>query len=141
MFSQQELIKELEFEVKRCSQYFDLMYRTLQFTFILISALIVFVFQKNISSENSFLILCLVLPVCTYVFGILYTYNAYALSVGGEKCELIHSYIYSHKYSRKRKYKMSENQQQLYNMMKKNIPCYLFNYLLYFNINNIIRNI
>ena len=94
-----DLIREFEFEHNRCQSYFDLMYKTLEFSFAAIVAIVVLGFgmcdvQKEIPTEYTALIFCYVLPVCLYVFGIMYAYNAYAMTLSGERAEKIHKRIY-----------------------------------------------
>lgn len=86
-----DIFREFELEHNRCQAYFDLMYRTLQFVFVAIVALAVCAFTNDADPELKNLILCLVLPICIYVFGIMYTYNAYALTVCGKRAEVLHS--------------------------------------------------
>lgn len=94
-----DLIREFEFEHNRCQSYFDLMYKTLEFSFAAIVAIVVLGFgmcdvQKDIPTKYTALIFCYVLPVCLYVFGIMYAYNAYAMTLSGERAEKMHKKIY-----------------------------------------------
>lgn len=91
-----DIIRELELEHNRCQAYFDLMYRTLQFVFVAIVALAVCAFTNDADPELKNLILCLLLPICIYVFGIMYTYNAYALTVCGKRAEMLHSEAFAY---------------------------------------------
>jgi len=50
--------------------------------------------QKDIPTKYTALIFCYVLPVCLYVFGIMYAYNAYAMTLSGERAEKMHKKIY-----------------------------------------------
>ena len=95
--NKEDLIREFQFEHERCNNYFDLMYRALNFTFIAIISLVVFSFKNfNNNANNTYQLILLELgiPACIYVFGILYAYNAYALAVCGERAEIIHEAIY-----------------------------------------------
>lgn len=89
-----EYFREFEFENKRADGYFDLMYKIFQFTFALVVALLAIVFSDKTLPIYSNLILRYVLPICLYVFGIMYTYNAYALAICGERAEKLHQKIY-----------------------------------------------
>ena len=89
-----DLIWVFEFEHGLTKNYFDLMYRSLQFTFAAIIAILVVAFQKDIESGAASLLLTLVLPVCTYVFGVLYAFTAYALAVSGKRAEIVRSHIF-----------------------------------------------
>ena len=93
-YGKNDLIREFEFEHARCQHYFELMYKVIQFTFAAIIAVVVVVFQGNSNEQYGALLLMLVLPVCIYVFGALYAFNAYALAVGGDRAEAIHEKIY-----------------------------------------------
>lgn len=95
MYDKTDLIREFEFEHNRCQSYFELMYKTLQFSFAAIVALLVFALGKENYQGNSIMIFQLILPICIYVFGIMYAYNAYALAVCGERAEILHSHIYA----------------------------------------------
>ena len=95
----EDLIREFEFEHNRCQSYFDLMYKTLEFSFAAIVAIVVLGFgmcdvQKDIPTKYTALIFCYVLPVCLYVFGIMYAYNAYDMTLSGERAEKMHKKIY-----------------------------------------------
>lgn len=94
-----DMIREFEFEHNRCQSYFDLMYKILEFSFVAIVGIIVLGFgmcdiQQKIPTKYIALIFCYVLPVCLYVFGIMYAYNAYAMTLSGERAEEIHRKIY-----------------------------------------------
>lgn len=91
------LIQEFKFEDERCKYYFSLMYKVIQFTFVAIVALIVCALENNINDTTKNLILSLVLPICIYVFGTMYLYNVYALSVCGKRAELIHKQIFNNR--------------------------------------------
>lgn len=94
-----DLIWAFEFEHGLTKNYFDLMYRSLQFTFAAIIAVLVVAYQKDIESGAASLFLTLVLPVCTYVFGVLYAFNAYALAVSGKRAEIVRIHIFPNKSS------------------------------------------
>ena len=84
------LLKEFEFEDSRCKYYYDLMYKVIQFTFVAVVALAVCAFAKDTEQSDKCMILSLILPICIYIFGIMYAYNAYALSICGKRAELLH---------------------------------------------------
>ena len=95
-----DLIREFEFEHNRCQSYFDLMYRILEFSFAAIAAIVVLGFgmcdaQQKIPQQYISLIFSYVLPVCLYVFGVMYTYNVYAMIICGARAAIIHKEIYS----------------------------------------------
>lgn len=70
IYDKTDLIREFEFEHNRCQSYFELMYKTLQFSFAAIVALLVFALGKENYQGNSIMIFQLILPICIYVFGI-----------------------------------------------------------------------
>lgn len=86
-----DLIRELKSENSRCSQYTTHMYQVLQFTFLAIIALAVCGFSKDVTADGFKVIFRLVLPICLYIFGIMYAFNAYALVNCGKREELLHS--------------------------------------------------
>lgn len=99
-----ELKREFEFETSRCQSYFDLMYKTFNFSFVAIVALVGFVCglygQEPEPANRDFfagVIFCFAIPVCLYVFGIMYTFNAYALAACGKRAELLHNELYKNK--------------------------------------------
>ena len=77
-----------------CARYFDFMYKILQFSFAAIIAVVGIgfgFFNNNVkTSHYCALIFSYVLPICLYVFGTMYAYNAYGLSIYGKKAELLH---------------------------------------------------
>ncbi len=85
-----DLIRELENESSRCSQYTAHMYQVLQFTFVAIIALAVCGFSDNVTDDGFKVIFRLVLPICFYIFGTLYAFNACALAKCGKREEIIH---------------------------------------------------
>lgn len=89
-----DLIRELEAENKRCAMYMGFMYQVLQFTFVAIIALAVCAFGTEIEPSGTIIVFKLVLPICFYIFGVMYAFNAYALSKCGVREELIHSTIF-----------------------------------------------
>ena len=93
-YDKNDLIREFELEHERCQSYFSLMYKTLEFSFVAIVALAVCAFSVNDNEELQNIVLCLVLPISLYVFGIMYAYNAYALAVYGKRAHIIHCQIY-----------------------------------------------
>lgn len=98
MYDKNDLIREFEMEHARSNHYFGLMYKTLQFAVATISALVVVAFTKSEpqDSTNMFSIcLTCIIPVCTYIFGILFAFNAYALAVCGKRAEELHKKIVS----------------------------------------------
>lgn len=95
--SKDDLIREFEFENNRCMFYLDFMYKILQFTFTADIALLTIAFSEKIlsGSDVASIFLELILPICTFVFGIMYAFNAYVLAVCGERAEMLHLKIYS----------------------------------------------
>ena len=93
-YDKNDLIREFELEHERCQSYFSLMYKTLEFSFVAIVALAACAFSVNDNEELQNIVLCLVLPISLYVFGIMYAYNAYALAVCGKRAHIIHCQIY-----------------------------------------------
>ena len=100
-YSPDEIRRELEESLASEKKYFDLMYQTLQFTFGAIIAVSGFGFTFFTSSPVSLkycsLLFSYVLPACLYIFGILYAYNAYALTLCGKRSEILHRQLYIHK--------------------------------------------
>lgn len=92
--SKEDLIWVFEFEHGRTKTYFDLMYRSLQFTFAAAIAVLVMAFGAEIEEEAASLLLTLILPVCIYIFGMLYAFNAYSLAVCGKRAEIIRNHIF-----------------------------------------------
>lgn len=92
--SPEDLIWVFEFEHGRTQTYFDLMYRSLQFTFAAAIAVIVVAFRTDIEIGAASLLLTLILPVCIYIFGMLYALNAYSLAVCGKRAEIIRGQIF-----------------------------------------------
>lgn len=90
-----DLIRELKSENIRCSQYRTHMYQVLQFTFLAIIALAVCGFSKDVTDDGFKVIFRLVLPICFYIFGIMYAFNAYVLANCGKREELLHSALFS----------------------------------------------
>lgn len=90
-----DYFREFTFEHGRCQSYFDLMYKTLQFTFAAIITVfgIAFGFLSD-KAEYAALMFFYILPVCLYVFGVMYAYNAYALAVCGKRAEILHKKVY-----------------------------------------------
>ncbi len=103
--SERDLIRELEFENARLTNYFDYLYRTLQFTFVAIVAVFLAaadIYNSSGPSEQDkwiffSILLYYVLPACIYVFGCMYIFNVYALSICGKRAEDIHKLIYDNK--------------------------------------------
>ena len=100
--TKEDMIREFDFEYKREQSYFDYMYRSVQFSFVAIVA--VFITASELFtpySNNKMLffqvLLSYVLPTCLYVFGTMYTFNAYALSLCGDRAAKLHKMIYSGK--------------------------------------------
>lgn len=90
-----DLIRELKSESDRCSQYTGYMYNVLQFTFLAIISLTVCGFSKDVKDDGFIIIFRLVLPICFYIFGIMYAFNAYALVNCGIREEAIHSALFN----------------------------------------------
>ena len=93
-----ELKHEFDLEVNRCQSYFELMYKTFNFSFAAIVALVGFVCSLyGIDTQPEYkdflvgVILYFAIPACLYVFGIMYTYNAYSLAVCGKRAERLHN--------------------------------------------------
>ena len=57
------LLKEFEFEDSRCKYYYDLMYKSIQFTFVAVVALAVCAFAKDTEQSDKCMILSLILPI------------------------------------------------------------------------------
>ena len=96
-----ELKHEFDLEVNRCQSYFELMYKTFNFSFAAIVALVGFVCSLyGIDTQPEYkdflvgVILYFAIPACLYVFGIMYTYNAYSLAVCGKRAERLHNELY-----------------------------------------------
>lgn len=91
----EDLIRELKNENSRCSQYTTRMYQVLQFTFLAIITLAVCGFSVDVTPNGYAIIFRLVLPICFYIFGIMYAFNAYALVNCGKREELLHSALFN----------------------------------------------
>ena len=123
-YQEEDLIREFEFEHKRTESYFDRMYRVLQFTFAAVIAIVIAAFQvesvevKNVENYGAILLM-LILPACTYVFGPMYAFNAYALAVGGARAEAIHEKIYEIKYGAIKDSDKSENQDNVDKVVRR----------------------
>ena len=106
-FKQEDILRELELADRNCQRYFDRMYKILEFTFAAIIAIVSvgfgFYTKDKVDDFVSYLFLY-VIPVCMYVFGVLYLYNGYALSVYGLSAEILHSKIYETKGSRQKEF-------------------------------------
>lgn len=102
-FNKDDLIREFQLEQDRSNCYFNLMYKTLQFTFLAVASFIVCAFSLYKEQVIINLIFSLIIPICCYVFGIMYAYNAYALTVSGKRAEILHSNIYAKKRLRTKK--------------------------------------
>lgn len=95
-----EIRVEFEMADKNCQRYFDRMYRTLEFSFAAIVAIVGIgftLFEKSMVDIPGFFLFAYVLPVCLYVFGMTYIYNAYALAVYGKTAEVLHHRLYLQK--------------------------------------------
>lgn len=86
---QKDLERMLNLEHTRGENYFDRMYRVLQFTFAALIAIAVFSFGKESPALSKMLMLKFVIPAFIYVFGILFTYNTYALSICGKRATIL----------------------------------------------------
>ena len=84
-----KLKNSFDLEHSRCENYFDRMYRTIQFTFVALIAIAVFTFSNDLSNWSIALMLSFVLPAVIYVFGIMFSYNAYALAIYGKRASVI----------------------------------------------------
>lgn len=99
-YNKQDAIREFELAQKECKSYFDYMYKILQFSFAAIIAIIAAASQlfdadsPNIENIKA-IILSYILPISTYIFGVMYAYNAYALTVCGKQAEKLHNEIYT----------------------------------------------
>lgn len=104
-YNKEDVIREFNIAKERCDSYFDYLYKVLQFSIAAIIAIIVAAAQlfghdasgiKNIDDIRA-IILSYILPICTYIFGVMYAYNAYALTVCGKHAEMLHNKIYEFK--------------------------------------------
>lgn len=99
-YNKQDAIREFELAQRECKSYFDYMYKVLQFSFAAIIAIIAAASQlfdadsPNIENIKA-IILSYILPISTYIFGVMYAYNAYALTVCGKQAEKLHNEIYT----------------------------------------------
>lgn len=102
-YTLKDILREFNIITGISERYFDLMYKTVQFTFAAIIAVVGIGFgffkEDNMSKQYCSIVFSYVLPVCLYVFGIMYTYNAYALALCGKKAEFLHNMLYQGKYS------------------------------------------
>lgn len=99
-YTRDDVIREFESAKDACQSYFNYMYKVLQFSFAAIIATIVAATQLfNVKDPNieyiKAIVLAYILPISTYIFGVMYAYNAYALTVCGKQAELLHNEIYS----------------------------------------------
>ncbi len=90
-----DLVRELQAENSRCAMYMGFMYQVLQFTFLAIIALAVCAFTVDVTNDGFKVIFRLVLPICFYIFGVMYAFNAYALANCGIREEKIHSILFN----------------------------------------------
>lgn len=104
-YNKEDLIREFNIAKESCDSYFDYLYKVLQFSIAAIIAIIVAAAQlfgndasgiENIDDIRA-IILSYILPICTYIFGVMYAYNAYALTVCGKHAEQLHNKIYEFK--------------------------------------------
>ena len=89
--------REFDFEHARCQGYIDCLYKTLEFTFAALIATVGIGF--GFSSESNpddfgVAVFSYVLPICIYVFGVMYAYNSYALAICGKRAEELHGRMY-----------------------------------------------
>lgn len=89
-----DLLGELKQENIRCEKYTSYMYQVLQFTVLAVIALAVCDFSRDVTDEGFKIIFLLVLPICFYVFGIMYVFNAYALAQCGVRESMIHTALF-----------------------------------------------
>lgn len=104
--------REFDFEHARCQGYIDCLYKTLEFTFAALIATVGIGFGfSDPSNQETFgvAVFAYVLPICIYVFGVMYAYNSYALAICGKRAELLHS----------RMYRFSEQDVQFTNLVNK----------------------
>lgn len=99
-YTREDVIREFELANNACQSYFNYMYKVLQFSFASIIAIIVAASQLfNVNDPNieyiKAIVLSYILPITTYIFGVMYAYNAYALTVCGKRAELLHREIYT----------------------------------------------
>ena len=90
--------REFDFEHARCQGYIDCLYKTLEFTFAALIATVGVGFGvSNAKDQNTFgiAIFAYVLPICVYVFGVMYAYNSYALAICGKRAEELHGRMYT----------------------------------------------
>ena len=107
-YTLKDILREFNIITGISERYFDLMYKILQFTFAAIIAIVGIGFgffnEENTSKQYCSIIFSYVLPVCMYVFGIMYTYNAYALALCGKKAEYLHNKLYQGKHSNNKQF-------------------------------------
>ena len=93
----EDLIREFNFEHGRAQDYFEYMYKIVEFAFVAIISVVVAASQLYAPDEYSFffsILLSYILPICIYTFGTMYIYNVYALSICGKRAEDLHHAIY-----------------------------------------------
>ncbi len=99
-YCRNDIIREFEIAQNGCRSYFDYMYKTSQFSFAALIAIVVMTTQLINKTDAGYanavlkIVLVYVLPIFTYIFGIMYTYNAYGLAVCGKRAEIMHRKIY-----------------------------------------------
>ena len=88
------MIGAFNLEHNRCENYFDRMYRTIQFTFVAMIAIALFAFDSETNENTAIFMFYFVFPVTLYVFGILFAYNAYAITIYGKRATVILRELY-----------------------------------------------
>ena len=90
-----------EYDVARenCKLYFERMYKILEFSLGVMIAVIgidVGVLGGSQSTDSfGHIIFLYILPVCLFILGLLYTYNAYSLAVYGNEAQALRKELYS----------------------------------------------
>lgn len=90
---EEDIRREYDVARENCKLYFERMYKILKFSLGVMVAVIGIDFGVlgggQSSAFSSYIIFLYIFPVCLYILGLLYTYNAYSLSVyGNETCAL-----------------------------------------------------
>ena len=93
-----DILRKYNIARENCKQYFERMYKILEFSLGLMVAVIgidsgVLVGNRSEVLEEN-LIFLYILPICLFVLGMLYTYNAYSLAVYGNEAETLNKKYY-----------------------------------------------
>lgn len=95
--NREDIIREFDLEAQRSDNYFSLMYKIIQFTFVAVAATLGFAISL-IGDANKTKGLCFIgtyaIPLIIYVFGTMYAYNAYAIAISGKRAQKLHDLIY-----------------------------------------------